>query len=171
MKYLSLLLFSLLLGACDTPKSNAVTRTTPVNEAAYVSPKVYTIKEPVESLPADSIPVSYSIKGVAEAPIGFNGMMGEWVAAYDEKEAVRFLPGKYVSYYNGEKIVEENMTYYQVCPDACTGGQGPEVPCFVLASNYEQMCFAVLRQTSDLLELSLLGANGALLTYHRKQAN
>ncbi len=171
MKYLSLLLFSLLLGACDTPKSNVATSAVAVSEAAYVSPKVNTINEPVEGLSADTIPVSYSIKGVAQAPIEFNGMMGEWVAAYDEHEAVRFLPGKYISYYNGEKIVEENMTYYHVCPDACTGGQGPEVPCFVLASNYEQMCFAVLRQTSDLLELSMLGANGTVLTYHRKQTN
>ena len=63
------------------------------------------------------------------------------------------------------------MTYYQVCPETCTGGEGLEVPCFVLASDYEQMCFAVLRQTSELLELSLLGANGAILTYHRKQTN
>ena len=171
MKYLSLFLFSLLIGACDTPKPNAATNAVPVGEAAYVSPKVSTFNEPLASLPADSIPVSYSIKGVAQAPIGFNGMMGEWVAAYDENEAVRFLPGKYVSYYNGEKVVEENMTYYQVCPEACTGGQGPEVPCFVLASAYEKMCFAILNQTDEILELSLLGANGATLTYHRKQAN
>ena len=171
MKYLSLLLFSLLLGACDTPKSKALTNDASVTTATYVSPKVYTANQPLAELPADTIPVSYSVKGVAQAPLEFNGMMGEWVAAYDEQEAVRFLPGKYISYYNGEKIVEENMTYYQVCPETCAGGEGLEVPCFVLASDYEQMCFAVLRQTSDLLELSLLGANGAVLTYHRKQAN
>lgn len=171
MKYLSLLLFSLLLGACDTPKSNALTSEASVATAAYVSPKIYTANEPLAELPVDTIPVSYSVKGVAQAPVEFNGMMGEWVAAYDEKEAVRFLPGKYISYYNGEKIVEENMTYYQVCPETCAGGEGLQVPCFVLASNYDQMCFAVMRQTSDLLELNLLGANGALLTYHRKKAN
>jgi len=171
MKYLSILLVPLLFGACDTPKSNVATSAVVVNEAAYVSPAVNTINEPVEGLAGDTIPVSYSIKGVAQAPLEFSGMMGEWVAAYDEQEAVRFLPGKYISYYNGEKIVEENMTYYQVCPETCTGGEGLEVPCFVLASNYEQMCFAVLRQTSELLELSLLGANGAILTYHRKKTN
>ncbi len=171
MKYLPLLLFTLLLWACDTPKPNAATSAVPMAEAAYVSPKVYTVNEPLAGLPADSIPVSYSIKGVAEAPVGFNGMMGEWVAAYDENEAVRFLPGKYVSYYKGEKVVEENMTYYQVCPEECTGGQGPELPCFVLSSAYEKMCFAILNQTDEMLELSLLGADGAVLTYHRKKAN
>lgn len=171
MKYLSFLLFSLLLGACDTPKQNASVSTAPVADASYVSPKVYTEREPLPPLPADSIPVEYSIKGIAQAPMGFNSMMGEWVAAYDENEAVSFLPGKYVSYYEGEKVVEENMTYYQVCPESCTGGQGPQVPCFVLASAYEQMCFAIMNQTEETLELSLLGADGTVLTYHRKQAN
>jgi hypothetical protein len=172
MKYLSLLLLTLLMGACDTAKKNTVVESVPAAETTYVSPTVQTIGEPRLPLSADSIPVEYSIKGIAQAPVAFNQMMGEWVAAYDAQEAVRFLPGKYISYYQGEKVVEEKMTYYQICPDACTGGgEGPQLPCFVLASDYEQMCFAIVNQAEDKLELSLLGSDGAVLTYYRKSNN
>lgn len=169
MKNLALALVLLTCFACDTSKQSATTATVP--ESDYVSPTVLTEPEPVVYLPGDSIPVSYSIKGVAEAPLGFSGMMGEWVSSFDEQESIRFMPGKYASYYKGEKVVEENMTYYQVCPDICSSQGALDVPCFVLASAYDQMCFAVINQSSEILELSMLGAAGEVLTYYRKKEN
>ena len=170
MKNLILALVLLSCYACDTSKKSSTTADS-APETTYVSPQVLTDAEPILALPADSIPVSYSIKGVAEAPIGFNGMMGDWVASYDESELLRFMPGKYVSYYGGEKVAEEHMTYYQVCPDICSTQGALDVPCFVLASAYDQTCFAVITQTSELLELSPLGSAGTVLTYYRKREN
>ena len=68
-------------------------------------------------------------------------------------------------------MVEENMTYYEVCPNACANGQGPHLPCFVIASDYDQMCFAIIKQNSLQLELNLLGSNGGILSYQRKTTN
>ncbi|MEL6835677.1 MAG: hypothetical protein AAFP77_21930 [Bacteroidota bacterium] len=170
MKKLLLVFLVLSSYACDTPKSSATSKAA-APESAYVSPPVYTDLQPVEALPADSIPVSYTARGVAVAPVGFNDMMGEWVSTYDEDEVVRFAPGKYISYYQGTKVVEEAMTYYQVCPEACNSGEALSVPCFVLASDYGQNCFAVINQTNELLELSDLSGSGAVLTYNRKQEN
>lgn len=170
MKNLLFLLVVIMLAACDTPKQSS-TAAAPAPESSYVSPQVLTDTAPVVALPADSIPVSYTAKGIAEAPLGFNGMMGEWVSSYDEDEVVRFQPGKYITYYKGEKIVEEHMTYYQVCPDVCSSQGALDMPCFVLASAYDQTCFAILSQTSELLELSPLGSSGTVLTYYRKKAN
>lgn len=170
MKNLILALALLSCFACDTAKQSSTTAAA-APESTYVSPPVLTYSEPVPALPADSIPVSYSIKGVAEAPLGFNGMMGDWVSSFDDSEMVRFMPGRYASYYAGEKVVEENMTYYQVCPDICSTQGALDVPCFVLASAYGQTCFAVISQTSELLELSPLGSAGTVLTYYRKKEN
>lgn len=170
MKKLILPLVLLLCYACDTPKKSP-DAVVAAPQSDYVSPPVLTEAEPFPALPSDSIPVSYSIKGIAEAPIGFNGMMGDWVSSYDEAELLRFMPGKYVSYYAGEKVVEENMTYYQICPDICSSQGALDVPCFVLASAYGQTCFAVITQTSELLELSPLGSAGTVLTYYRKKEN
>ena len=170
MKNLILALVLLSCFACDTSKKSPAT-TVATTQSTYVSPPVLAEAEPLPALPADSIPVSYSVKGIAQAPSGFNGMMGDWVSSFDEEEMLRFMPGKYISYYAGEKVVEEHMTYYQVCPNICSTQGALDVPCFVLASAYGQTCFAVLSQTSELLELSPLGSSGTVLTYYRKREN
>ena len=166
-----------VFSACDTPKSSSPS----VNNADlipspppdYQSPQVRTLEDEstrtvqASKLPADSIPVSYSVKGAAMAPDDFMPMMGTWQSTYDAGEVVHFLPGRYVSYYEGEQIVEEKMTYYHVCPETCTGNEGLEQPCFVLASDYDQQCFSILNHTPDRLELSLVSGDGTRLVYQR----
>lgn len=99
-------------------------------------------------------------------------MMGEWVADGDEGEVVRFLPGKYVSYYEGQKVVEEDMTYYRQCPNYCAdGAEAYTQPCVVVSSAYGHTCFSIVTQTDDHLQLRLLGSNSAVLSYHRKVEN
>lgn len=122
--------------------------------------------------PADSIPVEYTTKGVVAAPLEFQPMMGEWVADADEAEVVRFLPGKYVSYYAGEKVVEEHMVYYRQCPDYCAdGAEAYPQPCVVVSSPYGHTCLSIVSHTADNLQLRLLGSNGSVLSYHRKAEN
>jgi len=137
----------------------------------YVSPTVQVQEENMAALPpplpADSIPVQYSVKGIANAPSDFIPMLGQWVSTFDEDESVHFTPGKYISYYKGEKVVEEHMVYYRVCPDNC--GSNGNKACFVLASDYGQNCFSIVSHTDQRLELSLLGSgNDNVLTYVRK---
>lgn len=146
-------------------------QTTTSNDT-YVSPPVLVESTALPPpLPADSIPVEYSIKGIANAPTDFVPMMGQWVSAFDDDESVHFTPGKYISYYKGEKIVEENMVYYRVCPDNCGSSNNPggSTACFVLASPYGQTCFAIVSHTDQRLELSLIGSgDDNVITYLRK---
>jgi hypothetical protein len=166
-----LLFGSLAWTACDTTaKQNTVTAE-PVVARAYISPAILSEQAAVATLPADTIPVSYSTKGVAQAPTEFAPMMGQWESTMDPGEMVHFLPGKYISYYEGNKVVEENMTYFDVCPNSCTNGVGPAQPCFVVASPYNQMCFTIVQHTDQQLQLSLLGSNGGIMTYQRKTNN
>ncbi len=167
--------------ACDTAKTSGPSANNegliPNPPPDYQSPTVRTdIEGPVArsvpspaptQLPSDSIPVSYSTKGVAMAPADFLPMMGKWKSTYDEGEVVHFLPGRYVSYYEGQQVVEEKMTYYHICPETCTGNDGIQEPCFVLASDYTQQCFSILNHTSDHLELSLVSGDGTRLIYQR----
>ena len=60
------------------------------------------------------------------------------------------------------------MVYYHVCPDNCAGAVELGKPCFVLASDYGQTCFAILRHTDTELELTMLGGSDALLGYVRE---
>lgn len=141
------------------------------SNSGYVSPTIYTEAKPIEALPADSIPVSYSVKGIAAAPLEFVPMMGEWVSAFDQEEEVHFQPGKYVSFYQGEKVVEEHMVYYRNCPNTCTNGTPTESACFVLASDYGQMCFSIVKHTAEELEIAMLGNTdpASVLSYTRKR--
>lgn len=174
MKYLLLTLsLAFCFLSCDTPKQNNLANQATAPASTYVSPTVLPNSNAVRTLPpplsADSIPVEYSVKGIASAPLDFVPMMGQWVATYDQDESVHFLPGKYVSYYKGEKVVEENMTYYRKCPNSCTGEGESDQACFVLASPYGQTCFAIVNHTQQQLQLSLVGAPMEdVLTYVRK---
>ncbi len=161
-----LALFALLVSACDAAKQPSTA------SAAALVATASTVYAAPASPPADSIPVEYTTKGVTVAPLEFQPMMGEWVADADEAEVVRFLPGKYVSYYAGEKVVEEHMVYYRQCPDYCADGAAayPQ-PCVVVSSPYGHTCLSIVAHTANNLQLRLLGSNGSVLSYHRKTEN
>ena len=166
-----LLFGSLAWTACDTTAKQNTLTAEPVVARAYISPAILSEQAAVATLPADTIPVSYSTKGVAQAPTEFAPMMGQWESTMDPGEMVHFLPCKYISYYEGNKVVEENMTYFDVCPNSCTNWVGPAQPCFVVASPYNHMCFTIVQHTDQQLQLSLLGSNGGIMTYQRKTNN
>ncbi|MEM1216770.1 MAG: hypothetical protein AAGJ82_13835, partial [Bacteroidota bacterium] len=161
-----------LIWGCDQSTTQQASQpvATTATPRTYVSPPVQTVAEPIPALPADSIPVSYTAKGVAAAPLEFVPMMGEWVSTYDEGEELRFEPGKYISFYEGQKVVEEHMVYYRNCPNACGDGQVTDKACFVLASDYSQSCFAIVKHTPEELQLSMLGSTDpeSILKYKRK---
>jgi hypothetical protein len=171
MKNTSLICLLLLgLFACDTTAKQSNTLAEQPSNNTYVSPPVLVERAALPPpLPADSIPVQYGVKGIANAPADFVPMMGKWVSAYDEDESVLFTPGQYTSYYKGEKVVEEHMVYYRVCPESCMGDKpSNSQACFVLASPYGQTCFAIVSHSEQRLELSLLGAEeNNVLTYIR----
>lgn len=151
--FLCLLILGYLTSSCRPDQANAQTtapQATPVSTT-------------------DTIPESVSIKGAAPVPPLFAPMMGQWVSTYDELEVLHFLPGKYITYYDGQKVVEENMSYHANCPQDCLpeSETALDFPCFVLEGEYGNTCFALVEISENELQLSMLGGRGNTLIYKR----
>ncbi|MCB0635139.1 MAG: hypothetical protein KDC54_00900 [Lewinella sp.] len=119
----------------------------------------------------DTIPEPYgtTMKGAVPVPSAFAPLLGRWQSIVDPEEVLHFLPGRYISYYGGEKIVEEVMHYHANCPAECTTSHegAMEFPCFTIDSEYGSSCFALVKVSENTLELSLLGGPGNTLSYQR----
>ena len=117
----------------------------------------------------DSIPDSYTARGVASVPEAFGPLMGQWVSTFDEQEILHFLPGRYITYYDGQKVVEEHMSYFPQCPEACGMSRDRSIStaCFTLEGEFGASCFAIEQLTENELQLSMPGGDGTLLTYRR----
>lgn len=152
-----LFLFVLVLAycsfSCQSEQANAQSR--------------QAVATPVSSV--DTIPENYTVKGSAPVPPLFAPMMGQWVSTYDELEVLHFLPGKYTTYYDGQKVVEENMSYHAECPKECAPDLEGEMdfPCFMLEGEYGKTCFALVEVSENELQLSMLGGRGNTLVYKR----
>lgn len=96
-------------------------------------------------------------------------MAGRWVSDADPKEEVVFSADSYTTFYDGREVIREELTTYEVCPDVCTsGGTAYGGPCFVISGEFDATCYALVRADRSVLEISLLGGNGATLRYRRK---
>ena len=108
----------------------------------------------------EEMPQSYDLSVKAApmpVPPAFAPLMGNWQSTFDEDEVIQFVPGRYITFYDGQKVVEETMNYQEQCPNDCYPGMGVEqskpIVCFELASQ----CFAILRIDEDELHIGLAG--------------
>ena len=93
-------------------------------------------------------------------------LTGDWVNNSDEREIVRFSPTHYYTFYDGELLVEEDMTFYGDCPAECMGGEmQPEFRCFTISGPAGTDCYGVVRLTENVLELSMLGVSTETIVY------
>ncbi|MGB3801529.1 MAG: hypothetical protein WA952_17055 [Lewinella sp.] len=181
MRYLTLLCLSLLFVACvsdmpidDTPADN-----------------IYPVAEPQpQSAPADTLtaappegsPTPYGMviepeegdqqaKGVQQAAapaLAAQKMLtGRWSNTTDSEEVVEFTPTHYKTYYQGEMLVEEDMTFHGACPEACSGGTSTGEPCFTISGPAQTDCYGIVRLTDDVLELQVLGVSSETVVYRR----
>lgn len=112
----------------------------------------------------EAAPTTYANAAAVAAPI-----VGNWINAEDPDETVVFTDHSYETYYEGQKVVEEEMEYHPICPSDCSGGQSVGVPCFTITSQYGKDCFGILRVTENELELTMLGVSTASILYKRIQ--
>jgi len=95
-------------------------------------------------------------------------LSGLWVNAADEKEVVEFTPDHYTTFYDGEMLFQEPMTYHPNCPGDCNNGVAMEIACFTISGPAGTDCFGIIRLTPDVLEMSVLGVSTETIIY-RKQ--
>ena len=94
-------------------------------------------------------------------------LRGRWVNADDAQEQVELTPTHYKTYYEGELLVEENMEFHGLCPDACSGGVSTGKPCFTISGPAQTDCYGIVRLDENLLELQLLGVSNETIVYRR----
>lgn len=177
----------MLLASCEaTSKSSTASKesTAPAynasKEISSSSPLPTTTLPPSAAVPSASAPATYGAvqtpKGMEAAPTTYANaaavaapIVGSWINSEDPDETVVFTDHSYETYYEGKKVVEEEMVYHPLCPSDCSGGQSVGVPCFTITSQYGKDCFGILRVTENELELTMLGVSTASILYRRIQ--
>ena len=101
-------------------------------------------------------------------PAFARALTGLWVNTTDPLEVVEFTPTHYVTFYDGEALVEEPMRVHQRCPNTCTDGQTSDRGCFTVAGPAGIDCFGIVRLSATELELQLLGVSEQTVTYRRR---
>ena len=94
-------------------------------------------------------------------------LTGNWVNTTDPDETVAFTPTHYRTFYQGELLVEEDMTFHARCPEACSGGSSTGEPCFTISGPAQTDCYGIVRLTDDILELQVLGVSTETVVYRR----
>ncbi|WP_157974265.1 hypothetical protein [Lewinella sp. IMCC34183] len=182
MRYFVLLISSLLLTYCASdmaveedipatiysnpepraPRADTGSLTAP--DADAPTPYGMTIQPPQAADGTEAVDPSNS---TAPAQAAQRLLTGRWVNMDDGEETVEFTPTHYKTFYQGELLVEENMSFHGRCPAACSGGTSTGEPCFTIAGPAQTDCFGIVRLTQDLLELQLLGISSETVVYRR----
>ncbi|MEL6140173.1 MAG: hypothetical protein AAFU67_00975, partial [Bacteroidota bacterium] len=114
------------------------------------------------SVDGAAAPTTYASAAAVAAPL-----VGAWINTSDPDETVQFTDHSYASFYEGQMITEEEMTYHPQCPGDCSGGQTLGVPCFIISSEYGTDCYGIIRVTETELELSIIGQSTETVKYTR----
>lgn len=94
---------------------------------------------------------------------------GMWVNSADEQEIVEFTPDHYRTFYRGELLIEEDMTYHANCPGDCNEGVPMEIACFTISGPAGTDCYGIIRLTPDVMELSMLGVSTETIVYVKQR--
>lgn len=94
---------------------------------------------------------------------------GLWVNTVDDREEVEFALDHYTTFFEGEQIIREPMTFHPQCPGDCNGGVPAEFACFTVSGPAGKDCYGIIRLTDEILELSMLGVSTETVVYRKKQ--
>ncbi len=126
------------------------------------APSTYSAPAPAPSTYAAPAPNS------AEAALA-EVLNGAWINSADPNEIVAFTPDHYQTYYKGELLIEEDMTYHAACPGDCNGGEQMEIACFTISGPAGTDCYGIIRLTPEVLELSMLGISTEPIIYNKQR--
>lgn len=118
----------------------------------------------------EALPESYEAPAAAPAaPALAEQVAGRWQSAADQKEIVEFTEDSYVSYYDGEKLIEEKLEWHEQCPGFCQPEGVSVDQCFTISGEFDITCYYVVSVTATQLQMSMLGGRGNTLIYNRVQ--
>jgi hypothetical protein len=144
----------------------------PAAPTAYSYPNADQIA--AKGLEENAAPVSYG----SEVAMGANAaqynavaldLAGLWVNTTDDREEVEFALDHYTTFYEGEQLIREPMTFHLQCPGECNGGVPAEFSCFTVSGPAGQDCYGIIRLTDEILELSMLGVSTETVVYRKKR--
>ncbi len=131
--------------------------------------------DPSQAMKGQNIPLAYGTEAAAPAAYGpapgsaeaalASTLSGLWVNNSDPDETVEFTPDHYTTYYNGEMLFQEAMTYHANCPGGCNGGIEMEISCFTVSGPAGTDCYGIIRLTPEILEMSMLGVSTESIVY------
>lgn len=143
------------------------------------APSTYSAPAPAQNEPqayGNNAPQAYEAPSTYSAPAPNTAeaalaqvLNGAWVNSTDPNEIVAFTPDHYQTYYKGELLVEEDMTYHSACPGDCNGGVAMEIACFTISGPAGTDCYGIIRLTPEVLELSMLGISTVPIVYYKQQ--
>lgn len=113
-------------------------------------------------------PAVYAAPQAAAALSVATTLDGLWVNTTDEKEVVEFTTDHYTTFYDGEMLLREPMTYHPLCPGDCNGGAPMDIACFTVSGPAGTDCYGVVRLTPEVLELSMLGVSTETIVYRKR---
>ena len=180
MRYLVVFCCSILFVACASDvalEDEPLTEVYPVTGAASA-------EDTLAGSPPEAAPTPYGMvidedepdlqargiagnQSTAPALAAQKMLTGRWVNTTDSEEVVAFTPTHYQTYYEGELLVEEDMTFHARCPAACSGGTSTETPCFTISGPAQTDCYGIVQLTDDVLELQVLGVSTETVVYRR----
>jgi hypothetical protein len=110
--------------------------------------------------------------GAAALPAGAekNPFFGKWASVNDPKEVVTLSGDRFESAYQGAKMVDKPLAYYNQCPSKCTGEDAPAgYPCFALVAegSGSPNCYAITQIDAQTIEIKPLASKGQGLRYRR----
>lgn len=131
------------------------------------------------SYPPATIPLSAQIAKGGDAPMAYRSAVAEithvnallsglWVNNADSLEIIEFSTDRYTAFYQGEMLFREPMSYHSLCPGDCNEGQPMEIACFRISGPAGTDCYGIIRLTSEVLELSILGVSTETIVYHKR---
>lgn len=161
------------------PQSYGSVPMSPEQRGKGDAPSTYSAPAPAPNAQNENAPQAYGstsapstyaapAPNTAEAALA-QVLNGAWVNSADPNEIVAFTPDHYQTYYKGELLVEEDMTYHAACPGDCNGGEQMEIACFTISGPGGTDCYGIIRLTPEVMELSILGVSTEPIVYLKQQ--
>lgn len=158
--------------------------TSATQPAAYGStsnqPQAYgSVPEDPSAYPAATTPLGPQTAKGSAAPASYGSTItqsgyvdallgGLWVNQADSLEVIEFATDHYTTFYRGEMLLREPMSYHSQCPGDCNNGQAMEIACFTVSGPAGKDCYGIIRLTPEVLELSMLGVSTETITYRKR---
>jgi len=102
------------------------------------------------------------------APELFNDLRGRWQSVEDPKNIIVIQDSRFINYYDGAEVSNEELQVFQQCEGPCAAGQDlGDMACFMTKGETDTICYALVSLDEQNLEYSMIGGAGNTLQFKR----